>query len=57
MLTPGRYVGSDYVEEDEGVFEDRMATLTKELSEQFKESKELEERIKKNLKDIGFEVK
>jgi type I restriction enzyme M protein len=56
VLTPGRYVGSDYVEEDDGVFEEKMAKLTKELSAQFKQSKELEERIKKNLKSIGFEV-
>lgn len=57
VLTPGRYVGSDYEEEDEGVFEEKMKELTSELSEQFKESKVLEERIKKNLKDIGFEIK
>jgi type I restriction enzyme M protein len=57
VLTPGRYVGSDYEEEDDGTFEDKMKELTSELSEQFKESKVLEERIKKNLKDIGFEIK
>lgn len=56
VLTPGRYVGSDYVEEDDGVFEEKMAKLTKELSVQFKQSKELEERIKKNLKSMGFEI-
>lgn len=56
VLTPGRYVGSDYVEEDKGVFEERTATLTKKLSEQFKQSKELEERIKKNLKSIGYDL-
>ena len=57
VLTPGRHVGSDYVEEDDGLFEEKMKELTSELSEQFKESKELEERIKKNLKGIGFEIK
>jgi type I restriction enzyme M protein len=57
VLTPGRYVGSDYIEEDDGVFEEKMAKLTKELSGQFKQSKELEDRIKKNLKSIGFEIK
>lgn len=57
VLTPGRYVGSDYIEEDDGVFEEKMAKLTKDLSAQFKQSKELEERIKKNLKSIGFEIK
>ena len=56
VLTPGRYVGSDFVEEDDEVFEEKMAKYTKELSGQFKQSKELEERIKKNLKSIGFEI-
>ncbi len=56
VLTPGRYVGSDYVEEDDEVFEEKMAKLTKELSGQFEKSKELEAQIKQNLKSIGFEV-
>jgi type I restriction enzyme M protein len=57
VLTPGRYVGTDYVEEDEGVFEEKMAKLTKELGEQFEQSKVLEKRIKENLKKIGFNIK
>lgn len=56
VLTPGRYVGTDFVEEDDEVFEEKMDRITKELSGQFKQSKELEERIKKNLKSIGFEI-
>jgi type I restriction enzyme M protein len=56
VLTPGRYVGSDYVEEDDEVFEERMNRLTYELARQFEKSKELEERIKKNLKGIGYEI-
>jgi len=56
VLTPGRYVGSDYVEEDDEVFEEKMKRLTVELDVQFKESKELEERVRKNLKEIGFEI-
>lgn len=56
VLTPGRYVGSDYVEEDDEVFEEKMKKITAELSDQFKQSKELEDRIKKNLKSIGFEI-
>ena len=56
VLTPGRYVGSDYVEEDDEVFEEKMKRLTAELGAQFKESRELEERVKKNLKGIGFNI-
>ena len=56
VLTPGRYVGIEE-EEDDGIpFEEKMKTLTAELSEQFKQSRELEEEIKKNLKALGFEM-
>ena len=55
ILTPGRYVGFK-PEEDDGIpFEEKMEKLTKELDELFKESNELEEKIRKNLKAIGFE--
>jgi len=56
VLTPGRYVGSDFVEEDGELFEEKMKKITAELSEQFKQSHELEERIKKNLESIGFKI-
>ena len=56
VLTPGRYVGIEEVE-DEGIsFEEKMTELTKTLSGQFKKSRELEEEIKKQLASIGFEV-
>jgi type I restriction enzyme M protein len=54
VLTPGRYVGSDYIEEDMEVFDEKMKKLTQELSEQFRRSKELENRIIENLKKIGY---
>jgi type I restriction enzyme M protein len=57
VLTPGRYVGTEDVEEDEEEFEEKMKKLTNELSEQFKNSKELEEEIRKNLKGIGYQIK
>lgn len=56
VLTPGRYVGTDFIEEDDEVFEEKMARLTKELSEQFKQSKELEQKIKENLEKVGFKI-
>ena len=56
VLTPGRYVGTDFIEEDDEVFEEKMARLTKELSEQFSRSKGLEQKIKENLKKVGFEL-
>ena len=56
VLTPGRYVGTNYVEEDDEVFEEKMKRLTAELGQQFKQSRELEAKIKENLKSIGFEL-
>ena len=56
ILTPGRYVGTEEVEEDSEPFEQKMKRLTTNLSEQFKKSHELEEEINKNLKGIGFKL-
>ncbi|MCH7568738.1 MAG: type I restriction-modification system subunit M [Nanoarchaeota archaeon] len=54
ILTPGRYVGIPDEEEDPEVFEEKMARLTKELAEQFKESEKLEKEVKLNLKKVGL---
>lgn len=56
ILTPGRYVGIEEVEDDGEPFEEKMTRLTSELSDLFKQSHELEEQIRKNLKEIGYEV-
>ena len=56
VLTPGRYVGIKD-EEDDGIpFEEKMAELTAKLSEQMKEEKRLDEEIKKQLKNVGFNL-
>lgn len=56
VLTPGRYVGIKD-EEDDGIpFEEKIAELTTKLSEQMKEEKRLDEEIKKQLKNIGFNL-
>ncbi|WCF07662.1 type I restriction-modification system subunit M [Paenibacillus thiaminolyticus] len=55
ILTPGRYVGIEDVEEDSEPFEDKMARLTSELAEQFAKSRQLEDEIRKQLGGIGFE--
>ncbi len=53
VLTPGRYVGSEEIEEDDEAFADKMQRLTAELSEQFSKSHELEVKIKENLRKLG----
>ena len=54
VLTPGRYVGSEEVEEDDEAFADKMERLTAELHEQFAKSHELEAKIKANLEKIKW---
>ncbi len=54
VLTPGRYVGAEEVEDDGVPFEEKMKVLSAELREQFKKSDKLEAAIKKNLKSLGF---
>lgn len=56
ILTPGRYVGIEEVEEDDEPFEEKMARLTSELSDMFKKNHELEAEIRKNLEAIGYEI-
>ena len=56
ILTPGRYVGAPPQEDDGVPFEEKMEQLTADLSEQFAESRRLEDEIRKNLKGLGFDV-
>jgi len=54
VLTPGRYVGAEEVEDDGEPFDEKMQRLTAELKGQFAESRKLEKAIRKNLKGLGF---
>ena len=56
VLTPGRYVGAEEVEDDGEPFEDKMKRLVDELTEQFAESAGLESAIKTNLRGLGYGV-
>ena len=56
ILTPGRYVGIAEQEDDGEPFDEKMKRLTGELSEMFAKSHELEEKIRKNLGAIGYEM-
>ncbi len=57
VLTPGRYVGAEDVEDDGEPFDEKMKRLTTQLSEQMQESKRLDDEIRKNLKGLGYDVK
>jgi type I restriction enzyme M protein len=54
VLTPGRYVGAEDVEDDGEPFEEKMARLVAELNGQFVESAKLELAIKANLEGLGY---
>ena len=54
VLTPGRYVGAEEVEDDGDPFEEKMPRLVAELAAQFAESAKLEQAIKANLKGLGY---
>ena len=54
ILTPGRYVGAEEVEDDGPPFEEKMTALSTELYQQFARAEELEVVIKKNLKALGY---
>jgi len=56
ILTPGRYVGIEELEDDGELFEEKMTRLTSELSVMFKRSRELEEEIRERLGSIGFKI-
>jgi type I restriction enzyme M protein len=56
VLTPGRYVGAEAVEDDGEPFEEKMARLVATLDEQFDESARLEKEIRKNLSSLGFPI-
>ncbi len=49
ILTPGRYVGAEEVEDDGEPFDIKMLRLAAELNDQFTESAKLEQAIKANL--------
>ena len=56
VLTPGRYVGAEEVEDDGEPFEEKMSRLVAELNGQFAESAKLEKAIRQNLKGLGYEI-
>lgn len=56
ILTPGRYVGIEEMEDDGEPFDEKMTRLTEELAEMFAKSHALEEEIKQKLGAIGYEL-
>ena len=56
VLTPGRYVGTEDVEDDGISFEDKIAVISENLKSHFEQSILLQEQIKENLKKVGTDL-
>lgn len=54
VLTPGRYVGAEDVEDDGEPFEEKMRRLSVKLGEQFEASAQLTHSIRKILRGFGY---
>ena len=54
VLTPGRYVGTEEIEDDGILFETKMTELSTKLYQQMTESEKLDIEIKKNLEVLGY---
>jgi type I restriction enzyme M protein len=55
VLTPGRYVGAEEVEDDDEAFADKMQRLSKQLGEQMQKGAELDQLIRLKLGGLGYE--
>ena len=56
VLTPGRYVGAEEVEDDDEAFADKMQKLTEKLGEQMAKGAELDTIIRLKLAELGYEI-
>jgi type I restriction enzyme M protein len=56
VLTAGRYVGAEDVEDNDEDFATSMATLTERLSQQMADGAEFHKLIKLNLQGLGYEL-
>jgi len=54
VLTPGRYVGTEDVEDDDAAFQEKMQRLVMTLREQQADGQKLDAAIKANLKRLGY---
>jgi type I restriction enzyme M protein len=54
VITPGRYVGAEELEDDGVPFEEKMAELSATFYEQMREAKDFDAMIRQNLKALGY---
>ncbi|MHB8177171.1 MAG: hypothetical protein ACYDA5_11090 [Vulcanimicrobiaceae bacterium] len=54
VLTPGRYVGTEELEDDGEAFAEKMTRLTATLADQIKKGEELDANVRENLAKRGY---
>ena len=54
VLTPGRYVGAEDVEDEGEAFEEKIKTLARTLEPQFAESARLDQAVRDSLAGLGY---
>ena len=54
VLTPGRYVGAEEVEDEAEPFEEKMKRLKADLEKEFSESEKLEQQIRSSLERLNL---
>lgn len=55
VLTPGRYVGAEEIEDEDETFADKMQKLTETLGEQMAKGAEFDQLIRQKLGGLGYE--
>lgn len=55
VLTPGRFVGAEEVDDDDDAFAEKMQKLTERLGEQMAKGAELDDLIRRKLGGLGYE--
>ena len=56
VLTPGRYVGAEAMDDDDEAFNEKMERLTTQLAEQMTKGAELDAVIRERLEGLGYAV-
>ena len=56
VLTPGRYVGAEAIDDDDEAFTEKMERLTAQLAEQMAKGAELDAVIRERLGAMGYAV-
>ena len=56
VLTPGRYVGAEEVEDNDEDFATKMQQLTEKVGEQMAKGAELDQLIRRKLGGLGYEL-